>query len=92
MKTQTITFVNEFHGTEINIRAEVGLSVCGGSPDLFVSKRQHRRIREALCPSSECQCTNSAVPQRNSLCCGLASLSFRMSSKSRSVAQRSGNS
>jgi hypothetical protein len=56
MKKEKITLRNDFHGTEVNIRANDG--------DIL-STYQMRRIEKKLCGMDECCCGIVRGPQRD---------------------------
>lgn len=55
MKRKTITLENNFHNTEVTLRAEV---LKDGT--LYLSPRQVRKAQNSLCGSDSCCCSDGA--------------------------------
>ena len=52
----TVTVVNTFHGTAVELRGALVEHPLDGSPAIRISNRQYRRALKVLCGIADCRC------------------------------------
>ena len=59
-----VTLRNDFHNTEVRLRAKVRFMFLGGAQFVELSKPQTLRARRKLCPVKGCQCVQGPAGHR----------------------------